>query len=278
MSPADFAASALNVGPDAIVGIERIKHGLTNESWLARTRDDAVVVRISIAAEDALQIDRRSEATILAAVSAAGIGPPVLLCDPSRHLLVTRYLGETWTQDDAARDANIRRLAQVLYRLHRIGVPDGVRRVDLVSTVEGYLRTLDRHGFRGNLTEQSLREGARQAALRLSESSQPCLCHNDVHYLNIVVGNIAAGSGGSGGDLRLIDWEYAGIGERSFDLASACVYHGYDQHQRERLLSAYCCRPGEASQQRLELACWLFEYIRDLWMAVREIVDDGKQG
>ena len=37
------------------------------------------------------------------------------------------------------------------------------------------------------------------------------------------------------GRLRLIDWEYSGVGQRLFDLASVCVYHKYDKLQREQL-------------------------------------------
>jgi thiamine kinase len=267
VSPAAIASRALGIGLDAIVAVERIKHGLTNESWLVRTQADAVVVRMSNAAEAALQIDRRSEAAILTAVSAADIGAQVLLCDPVAHVLVTRYLGETWTLADAARGDNIVRLARALSRLHQMDSPAGVHRVRLLASVEGYLSTLDQYGVRGALTEQSARDKARAAACALDETSRPCLCHNDVHYLNIV---------DSGSELRLIDWEYAGAGERCFDLASACIYHGYDQRQRDGLLSAYCPRPELAFVHRLELACGLFEYIRDLWMAVRESVGDGK--
>lgn len=266
MSPADIAARALRVGLDAITAVERVKHGLTNESWLVRTNADAVVVRVSNAAEDALQIDRQSEAAILTAASAAGIGAPVLLCDPASHVLVTRYLGETWTLAEATRDDNIVRLAAILRRLHRIEIPAGVRRVQLLASVEGYLSTLDRWGVHGALTKQSARERACEVARSLDQTSVPCLCHNDVHYLNIV----------DGGELRLIDWEYAGAGERCFDLASACVYHGYDKRRRDGFLSVYCARPDDAAVQRLERACGLFEYIRDLWMAVRGSVDEGE--
>ena len=72
------------------------------------------------------------------------------------------------------------------------------------------------------------------------------------------------------GALRLIDWEYAGVGQRLFDLASVCVYHKYDKLQREQLLVAYTSLTELTTWHRLELACWLFDYVRDLWMAVRE--------
>jgi thiamine kinase len=259
MTPADIAAEVLAPGNGAQLSIEPIKHGLTNESWLVRTSADSIVVRISNRAEDALRIDRASEAAILAAVAAAGIGPEVLLCDPARHVLVTRYLGATWTDADAAQEANIRRLAAVLRRLHGHGLPDGIRQVDLLSTIDGYLRTLAEHGTHPDLRSDQLRERSRALALTLGGEEGAVLCHNDVHALNIV----------DAGALRLLDWEYAGAGSRWFDLAAVCVYHQYDEARRAQLLDGYFLQPESSSWARLDAACWLFEYIRELWSAVR---------
>lgn len=259
-SPAEIAAQALRVPLDHIVVAEPIKHGLTNQSWRVRTRADVVVVRVSDADEDALRIDRDSEARILAAVAAADVGAPVIECDPARRVLVTHYLGPSWTMDDASADKNIRRLARVLRRLHDLAPPPGVRTVDLAATVEGYLATLDERGAGGWLTSQALRECAQSTAASLRRNARASLCHNDVHHLNII----------DGGELHLIDWEYAGVGEPLFDLASVCVYHRYDRRRRETLLGSYSSSVDAAHPTRLELAIWLFEYIRDLWTAVRE--------
>jgi len=236
--------------------IEPIKHGLTNRSWLVSADGDRFVVRISdVESAEELQIDRNSEAVVLDLVARAAVGPQVLCCDPVRGILVTRYLGATWTEQDAHAHDNIERLAGVLRRLHALDVPAGVRAVDLASTVRGYIRTLDERGGHSTLTSAEQRERAGETAAKLREGSTPRLCHNDVHHLNIV----------GGASVRLIDWEYAGVGEPLFDLASVCVYHRYSKAERERLLSTY----GAGSPQRLELACWLFDYIRELWLAVR---------
>lgn len=255
-----LAAGALGVAPDAILSCEPIKHGLTNESWLVRTRHDDVVVRISNAHEATLQIDRQSEALVLAAVGEAGIGPEVILCEPANRVLITRYLGDTWAETDATKEENIQRLGQLFRRLHRISPPIGVRRVELNESLEGYFRTLNERGVQPALVTKSLRERALQVALKLRENSAATLCHNDVHHLNIT----------DDGKVRLIDWEYSGVGQRLFDLASVCVYHKYDKLQREQLLSAYTSLTELTTWHRLELACWLFDYVRDLWVAVRE--------
>lgn len=257
--PAQVTAVALELGTGAIRDIEPIKHGLTNRSWLVTTDGERFVVRISDASTEELQIDRNSEAVVLQHVARAGIGADVLRCDPERGILVTRYLGPTSSERDVHADENIERLARLLRRLHSLDVPGGVRAVDLASTVRGYLRTLDERGMQSGLTLPALRDCADETAMQLRKGSTACLCHNDVHHLNVVGGE----------NLRLIDWEYAGVGEPMFDLASVCVYHRYRRSQRERLLAAYSASSAAVSWQRLELACWLFDYIRDLWMAVR---------
>jgi thiamine kinase len=262
MSPAEIAASALRVSVSDVLDVEPIKHGLTNESWLVRTPSDAVVVRISTSSEDALRIDRASEASVLAIAASAGLGAPVIRSDAKRRLLVTRYLGPSWSYEEAREHANIAGAAALLARLHRLDAP-GVRTVDLVATVEGYLSTLRLHGAGGELTQRSRRERAHTAAALLRRNAAARLCHNDVHHLNIVGGD----------ELRLIDWEYAGIGEPLFDLASVCVYHGYERMRRELLLTSYSAHAAPEMQSRLEHALWLFEYIRDLWTAVRSLRD-----
>jgi len=277
MSPAEvlavLAASGVETGRPA--SVEPIKHGLTNASWLVRGSADTVVVRLSNTDENSLQIDRVSEATIMALVAGQGIGPEVIHSDPARHLLVTRYAGATWSDADAMEPSHIDRVAVLLGRLHGLPLPTGIRQVELLSVVDGYLHTLDVHGVAFDVSVPKLRVRAREVAASLQHQPEIRLCHNDVHALNIV----------DDGTLRLIDWEYSGLGERLFDLASICVYQKYDKARRERLLHAYeaagpagggfeaqAGQPqGRPSWHRLELCCWLFEYVRDLWTAVREI-------
>ena len=254
MSPSEFAALALHSNARYIRSVERIKHGLTNESWLVTLGADTVVVRISNPADASLQIDRDSETTILHAVAAADIGPSVLLCDPSQRVLVTRYLGPTWTDIEAHKVENISRLGRALRRLHALPPPAGVQRVRLLGVIDDYAATLTLAAVDRN----DLYDEARATAISLDAAADHCLCHNDVHALNIVAAD---------GTLRLIDWEYAGVGSPLFDLASVCVYHGYDEAQRMQLLSSYGQR--DSSLEALERACRLFDYVRQLWTQVR---------
>lgn len=263
IDPAVIAADILRADRDAIAPPERLKHGLTNESWLVTVGDAAVVVRLSNHESDALQIDRRSEALVLQAVADAGIGAPVLCCDPARHLLVTQHLaGRTWSIRDARMPENIERLMRLLQALHAMPPPMGVRRVDLRQVVTGYWNTLMARGLSANAGSPKVRERARDFIGELEADADLCLCHNDVHHLNVI---------DTHGRLRLVDWEYAGIGDRYFDLAAVCCYHAFSDASRRELLTAYLGHHSTAAFDRLQRMCWVFNYIRDLWFAVREM-------
>jgi thiamine kinase len=262
MSPREIAARALDIDARSILSIEPIKHGLTNESWLARTATDAVVVRMSNRHWASLQIDRNAESLVLDAVSRAGIGPDVIALDQQLGVLVTRYLGPTCTQAQMLEADLIQRLGRLFRALHSLPTPDHVREIQLPSVIAGYLDTLDTLDRESSLITQDMRERGLSIATEIADSSTPCLCHNDVHQLNLLDRD----------PLRLIDWEYAGLGEPYFDLASVCVYHDYSMQQRRQLLEAYAATDSE----RLAKCCWLFEYIRDLWLEVRASIE-GRQ-
>jgi thiamine kinase-like enzyme len=148
--------------------------------------------------------------------------------------------------------------------LHSLRPPAGAHRVELQQVVADYLQTLSTHD-----RQQSLAAGeqALVTARLLDGHVSDCLCHNDVHSLNLI----------DAGNLKLIDWEYAGIGSPLFDLASVCVYHNYGSLRRQCLLSAYA-RPDVASIELLNQACVLFDYIRELWTQVRglQVSDEGR--
>jgi thiamine kinase len=261
MSPDDAQVLLPEALAGKILAIDRIKHGLTNDSWRVVAERDDVVIRRGNSAEASLQIDRTSEAHVLDLVARAGLGPQVVSSDPQQRVLITRYAGPTWTPEQALEFANIERIAAIFRRLHGIEASVDIHRLELRQIVGGYLQTLARHAAAANLRSAALQSRATHIVSSLRRGARACLCHNDVHALNIV----------DDGTLRLIDWEYAGLGEPYFDLASICVYHTFDRARRQHLLSCYDVLADDEAHIRLELACWLFEYVRDLWMAVRQL-------
>ena len=260
MRAADIAARVLGVDVSEVTSTQRIEHGHTNASWIVRARRDAVVVRLGNESPEALQIDRESERRVLGYAAAAGIGPEVLYCEPAENVLVTRFLvGETWSTDDARTMRNIGRLAQIVRDLHGLPVPADVQRIDLAKAIEGYAAELDAIDWASVESLRTECASVTAAARDLMVSAELRLCHNDIHYLNLI----------DIGRIRLLDWEYAGVGERLFDLAAIACYHYYAAEERRLLLIHYLGGFDPHEWERLELACRVFDYIKRLWYAVR---------
>jgi len=259
MTPEVIAAEVLGCEPHGL-RVAQIKGALTNESWRVDGPDTSVVVRISTVDEQALQLDRANESVVLRLVENAGIGAEVMLCAPARRVLVTRALSaRTLTIAQLHEEAVVQNVAELLRRLHALEVPTSVQTVNLLSVLEGYWMTLDAHQ---SFCEVGVRAQARAYALESTQVSERCLCHHDVHHLNLM---------SDGQRLWLLDWEYAGVSDPLFDLASVCCYHDYDARLREQLLRAYKGFVNLQELQRLERMCWLFDYIKALWMRVRQL-------
>lgn len=251
------ARAALATDPDteplAHASFQVQPGGLSNLAWIATTATGRHFVRLSPPDPDRLGVDRDAECLLLRRVAAAGLAPPVVRCDPSQRLLVTRYVaGACWTRDAAREPRNIVRLALALRRLHALPVPAGQHRVDFAAQA----RHLERQVAAASRELPVLRAGVEPALARIRiQNRADTLCHNDLHHLNLV---------DEGDRLWLVDWEYGGAGDPVFDLASFVCQHDCGPHEVELLRTSYD-DGRRISSDALDAACWLFDYVQWLW-------------
>ena len=79
------------------------------------------------------------------------------------------------------------------------------------------------------------------------------LCHNDLNPQNIFFAE----------DAKLIDFEYAGINDRYFDLASVCVEFGLDEKMQKVFLEAYF--ESEYNMDKLEAYKGIYGTVCEVW-------------
>ena len=91
-----------------------------------------------------------------------------------------------------------------------------------------------------------------------------CPCHNDLLAANFIV---PADAGG----LRLVDWEYAGMNDRYFDLGNFAVNNGLDPDGDVALVEAYFGTVTDRHLARLRL----MKVISDLREAMWGVVQAG---
>ena len=234
--------------------------GLTNTNY--RVRTDAgldVVVRVSAPETGLLGVDRHAEHVNTLAAAAAGVGAPVLDYLEGRGVMVVGFLpGRTWTDTDVA--ANLPRLAGALLRLH--SGPAFVGRFDMFALRRGYLDIVREHGFRMPAGYVALEPFADRLEKVLALSPEPLVpCHNDLLAANVL---------DDGGDLRIIDYEYSGMNEPSFELGNAMAEARLGEEALAAVCTAYYGQYDDALVARAELWGWMARYGWTLWGMIQD--------
>ena len=93
----------------------------------------------------------------------------------------------------------------------------------------------------------------------------PVPCHNDLLTANFI---------DDGERLRIVDWEYAGMGERFFDLANLSVNNGFSEDEDRALLDAYFHGAGEGAFAALRLMRVMSDFREAMWGVVQTVASD----
>jgi aminoglycoside phosphotransferase len=246
-------ATATGTAVLAAATFKPIAGSLSNFAWHVSAPGQERFVRYARVGSERLGADLCAEGEILGIVANAGLAPPVVRCDPSSRLLVTQWIaGAAIDPTASGRDRTIRQVAATLRQLHGLTPWPGVRRVDFAVQMRQLEAALPAAVERRALTACAV-----EVMARLGPGRTTALCHHDVHAQNLLVD--------PAGRLWLVDWEYAGLGDPVFDLASCASLLDLSAASTRLLCDEYIRAGGTIEQERLELARWSFDYLQWLW-------------
>jgi thiamine kinase-like enzyme len=209
--------------------------GITNHNFRARFGDAEVVLRIAGHQTELLGIDRASEHVATQAAAKLGIAPAVLAFIPEHSCLVTAFVPGTPLADAVLREPPAMvEVARALRAFHE-HAPSLPASFDVPQIAREYLALA---GERGAQLPPAAAEAARLAKRIAAALSGPehavVPCHDDLLAANIL---------GDGTRIWLVDWEYAGMGDRYFDLGNLSVNNGFTDADDRALLAAYWDEP-----------------------------------
>ena len=223
---------------------------------------------------EALGIDRTAECLAAARASELGIGPPVAVRLADQDVLVTAFVPGRTADAAALREpAVLGRVAAALRAFH--DGPPMPTVFDVPVIVEQQREVvLGRGGTVPDGLDEALATARRiQATLRGPEH-EPVPCHNDLLSANFILDG-TTGSAGGAPTLRIVDWEYAGMNDRFFDLGNFAVNNELGDADELRLLEAYFGGPPAPAQAA---ALALYRYVSDLreamWGVVQTVLSD----
>jgi thiamine kinase-like enzyme len=228
--------------------------GITNRNYRVRFAGRDCVVRLPGKNTDLLGIDREAERAATMAAALLGIGPDVVAFEPERGCLVTGFIDARPVPPEELR-TRLGEVAAALRAIHS-GPPLPVTFSPFERTARYAATALARGGTVPAIYDELRAYADRIAAVM---HGTPVPCHNDLLTANFL---------DDGERLRILDWEYAGMGSRYFDLANFASHHALEPDEEAAFLAAYF---GESTPARLA-AVRLMRMLAAFWEGMWGVV------
>lgn len=233
--------------------------GITNENFRIEVNGDVFVLRIPGADTELLGIVRATECAVSQLVGDIGIGPKVFyVIEPEGYLVASFIDGKLPPPKELGQRENIRRVAETVHRVHEMdAIPETFSPFRVVENSAEIA-----NGFKVEFPDKFewLVEQMNTAERALKKNPfTPKLCHNDLLNANFL----------DDGKIRILDWEYAGMGDPLFDLANFSVHHEFNDEQDRWLLESYFGEVSDSSWARLKILKIISDFREAMWAMVQ---------
>jgi thiamine kinase-like enzyme len=252
----DLAGLRLTLAP--------LSGGITNRNFLVSAEGlaDRWVLRLAGNDTHLLGISREVELAATVAAAGVGVGPEVTAFIRPEGYLVTRFIEGSPVSDEAVHTADtIRRVADSIRRIHQGPAIPGL--FIPLRIVEAYRALALARGVAIPVEYDLSRAIGRRIELALlADPTELRPCHNDLLNANFI---------DDGRRIRIVDWEYAGMGDPFFDLGNFSINHGLTAVEDRILLEAYDNGPARRDRlARLLLMRIVSDFREAMWGVLQQ--------
>ncbi len=256
--------AAIPAWAGAEVGATPIAAGLTNQNWRVTVDGVPHFVRIPGAATELLAVDRANErhntraAATAASAQRCSTSSPTGTCSCWHGSTPSTMSNEAFAAAGAPS-----RVADALRRLHAgPTVPRRLRHVPPVRAVPARRRRA-RHPDPGRVSRAPGPAAGDRGRPGASIRSRTVPCHNDLlaeNYLD------------DGERLWIVDYEYSGNNDPTFELGNTCQELGWDDVRVRELCAAYFGEATDALVARMRLQMIMSDVGWTLWAAIQAAI------
>lgn len=232
-----------------VKAIQTMKAGMTNRSYTFFVKEKQYIIRIPGEGTEHL-INRTQEYAVYSAIAPLRISEDVYYFDPKTGIKIAAYLTDAHVCDSSNWE-EVERCLSALKKFHaqKLHVSHSFDLWERLAFYESL--------WNGAPSVYADYDKTKQAVLSLKSyiDAQPKsiqLCHIDAVPDNFL---FVTGKDGSE-EIKLIDWEYAGMQDPHLDVAMFIVYAMYDRDSAEKLIDLYFS-DGCDQATRLKVYCYI---------------------
>ncbi len=245
----NIISDTLGVDEEQIVNINLLKKGMTNRSFIFNCKGKQYIMRIPGEGTEQL-INRREEAAVYNVIKNKNICDDIVYINPENGYKITEFLPDA-RNCDAMNVEDVKRCMKRLREFHEQKLLVD-HRFDIFGQIDFYESL-----WKGKTSVYRDYKTTKEHVLELKAYIDKCKCEEVLTHIDAVPDNFIFVKGADGReDIRLIDWEYAGMQDPHVDIAMFCIYSMYNKEQVDELIDAYF--PEGCSQEiRIKIYCYI---------------------
>ena len=260
MSIIEEVVAKLNDWKGKDVSIQHLSGGLTNTNYKVTVNGKPFFIRVPGEGTELLAIDRNNEYHNSKAAANAGVGPKILHHFPEYSVMVLEFIdGKTMSKESLNESGMPTRMAQAIKQLHA-----GKRFLsdfNMFRLTEYYLRLCKERGIK--IPDGYLDRVATVNQIEKAMSVKPLAtvpCNNDLLAENYI---------DDGKQLWLIDYEYSGNNDPTFELGNTCQEMQFNDEQIREVCAAYFGEATPGLIARMKLNMIMSDVGWGLWAAIQ---------
>ena len=260
MSVIEEAVSKIGDWKGKQIDIQPLSGGLTNSNFKVIVDGTPYFIRVPGPSTELLAIDRNNEYHNSRAAAEAGVGPQVLYHLPEYNVMVLKFLdGVTMSKDSLNAAGMPTRMAQAIRKLH--AGPRFLLDFNMFRLTEYYLNLCRERGIRiPDGYQDRLETIARVEKAMAAHPLAAVPCNNDLLAENYI---------DDGRNLWLIDYEYSGNNDPTFELGNTCQEMQFNDEQIREVCAGYFGSASPAMIARMKLNMIMSDVGWGLWAAIQ---------
>ena len=243
------------------IAIRPLDGGITNRNFVATVDGSEYVLRVPGERTELLGIDRANEAEASRRAASLGIAPPIVGELPETGTMITQLVAGCHREGDEF----VRRLPDVVAMLRTFHDSAPLRgSFPIHRVVEWHARDAASFGVEPPAMYHDLHRQSLRIEMAFNRAPVPLVpCHNDLLPGNVLFDNHRA---------WLLDFEYAGMNDRFFDLGNLSINCGLSTSADVALVEMYLGTCSPMALARLNLMKVMSEFREGMWAVVQQAI------